>query len=354
MEKKEKISIIVPIYNVADCIEKNVEHLVHQTWPGTEIILINDGSRDDSLAVCRKMQQKYPQIIVIDQENQGVSVARNSGLAAATGEWVCFVDGDDWLENDALEKMAAYCRPGTDIILTDYYVATKSTRWEEAFLRSPERFFSSREDTIELIRNCFVHTPLSNHNTITMIGVPWAKLFRTSFLKKHNILFHPSLRKMQDAIFNAYAFINAENIHYVKIKTYDYWQNEQSVTHKGNPAYRKITSLLLRAFRKFIKTYHLEKELVPVYNTKRFMFAFECVKFIYLLDEGGMTLQQKLRGTAGLMSRMHFSRSQKRKIFSYLGKAYRIAFILYELHMYRMIYFMADLYLKMKNHKYYK
>ena len=118
MEKKEKISIIVPIYNVADCIEKNVEHLVHQTWPGTEIILINDGSRDDSLAVCRKMQQKYPQIIVIDQENQGVSVARNSGLAAATGEWVCFVDGDDWLENDALEKMAAYGRAPTSFSQT--------------------------------------------------------------------------------------------------------------------------------------------------------------------------------------------------------------------------------------------
>ena len=100
------ISIIVPVYNVEDYLERCITSLVNQTYPNLEILLINDGSTDGSLPICKAYETKFPQVVrVFSQANNGQSSARNSGLRNATGDLIGFVDSDDWIEGDMYEYL---------------------------------------------------------------------------------------------------------------------------------------------------------------------------------------------------------------------------------------------------------
>jgi|SRR6218665_360734 len=104
MSNQPLISIVVPVYNVEKYLSQCIQSVINQTYNNLEIILVNDGSTDSSLSICKEYAQKDSRIIVIDQINQGLSGARNSGIAIAKGKYISFLDSDDWLELDTFEK----------------------------------------------------------------------------------------------------------------------------------------------------------------------------------------------------------------------------------------------------------
>lgn len=105
MKSAKKISVIVPVYNIAPYLAKCIESLMEQTVPGMEIILVDDGSSDASGRICDEYRQKDPRIMVIHKENGGLSSARNAGIAAASGKYIGFVDGDDWVSSEMYQKL---------------------------------------------------------------------------------------------------------------------------------------------------------------------------------------------------------------------------------------------------------
>lgn len=110
MEKKlksseELVSIIVPVYNIENEVDKCVRSLVQQTYTNLQIILVNDGSTDTSLSICKEWQKKDPRIIVINKKNGGLSDARNFGINNADGDWIAMVDGDDYVKPNYIERM---------------------------------------------------------------------------------------------------------------------------------------------------------------------------------------------------------------------------------------------------------
>ena len=105
-----KISVIIPVYNVAPYLEKCVKSVINQSYGDLEIILVDDGSNDGSGKICDELKKTDSRIIVIHQENQGRSVARNRGLDRATGEWIAFLDSDDWLEMEAYEVLLSIAK----------------------------------------------------------------------------------------------------------------------------------------------------------------------------------------------------------------------------------------------------
>ena len=106
-----KFSIIVPVYQAQDCLERCLQSLIRQTLEDLEIILVDDGSTDDSPSICDRYADLDSRIQVIHKQNEGVARARNDGLDAASGEWVLFCDADDWMEPGACELL---CRTGRD------------------------------------------------------------------------------------------------------------------------------------------------------------------------------------------------------------------------------------------------
>ena len=98
--EKYKISVIVTVYNVEQYLDDCIQSILNQTYTNLEIILVNDGSTDNSLKICQKYKKRDSRIALINQDNAGAVVARKSGIDRATGEYVTFVDGDDWIEMD--------------------------------------------------------------------------------------------------------------------------------------------------------------------------------------------------------------------------------------------------------------
>lgn len=122
----DKVSIIVPIYNVELYLNRCINALIKQTYKNLEIILVDDGSTDTSGDICDSFAEKDSRVIVIHQENQGVSAARNIALQAMTGQWVCFCDGDDWYLPNFVEKMLNCAQlEGADYIICDYQIVSE-------------------------------------------------------------------------------------------------------------------------------------------------------------------------------------------------------------------------------------
>ena len=107
MSTETLLSVIIPVYNVEEYLVKCVESILNQTYRSLEVILVNDGSKDASGSICDKLAAKDPRVKVIHKENGGLSSARNAGMDAATGEYITFVDSDDWIEADAYEHLMA-------------------------------------------------------------------------------------------------------------------------------------------------------------------------------------------------------------------------------------------------------
>ena len=126
---KDKVSIIVPVYNNEKFLEKCLDSIINQSYKNLEILLINDGSKDNSLKIMRQYAKKDKRIIIIDKENEGVSKARNDGIRASSGEYITFVDSDDYIEFNEIEEMyKAIKENNVDMVRTNYQVRYKDSK----------------------------------------------------------------------------------------------------------------------------------------------------------------------------------------------------------------------------------
>lgn len=151
-----KISIIVPVYNAEKYLKQCVESLMDQTYKNLEILLINDGSKDNSLAICKKYAEVDSRIKVFDKQNSGVSATRNFGLDNATGDYVMFVDSDDYIDLDMCEQMIASATQsdsdvvvcGIKYVVDGKEVENKEINLENAFVKKELQHFISGKDMV--------------------------------------------------------------------------------------------------------------------------------------------------------------------------------------------------------------
>ena len=215
-------------------LDQCIQSLIQQSYHNIEIILINDGSSDDSGAICRKYEEFDPRVIYVEQRNRGTAAARNAGLERAVGEWISFVDADDWLPENAVAALAA-CANGYDIAIGDYYcVSDGKARWEHFFRQDV-----SDEDKVSslwLIGNA-LGCPAYGIGGGCNIGVPWARLFRKAFLVENGICSPVGLKRMQDTVLNIRAFMCAPRICYCPQPVYYYrvWGKSASRAYDHQP-----------------------------------------------------------------------------------------------------------------------
>lgn len=200
------ISIIVPIYNAAGTLSRCIESVQAQTYNHFELILINDGSKDESLSICRHYAEKDNRIIVLDQPNGGVASARNAGLAVARGEYLYFIDPDDYAEPDLLERMLT---AQADLAVCSYRIDNLDS--EGNVISTEEKHINQAiESTVELIKED------------TKILFPlWNKLFCRSYVEDYNIRFLP-LSFWEDACFVWEYLKYADKISCIDIPMYHY------------------------------------------------------------------------------------------------------------------------------------
>lgn len=274
----ELVSIVVPIYNVEQYLEKCVESICRQTYENLEIILVNDGSPDHCGQMCEEYAKKDNRIKVIHKKNGGLSDARNSGVKLATGKYLLFVDSDDYIAKDLVEKTAAIAEKNNcDMVLYDYYYV--------------------EPDNVE-IRSTIVPAnkviSLEQEHTILLAATSaCAKLFNREFYVKANCPF-PQGIYFEDLATTSIFFMRAKRVFYLKEPLYYYINRENSIMTGKNfekSSHDKLVALehILSAYKKEGKYEEYRQELEYLVFANEY---FEPSKVLALAGEDGEYLEK--------------------------------------------------------------
>nr|WP_304358183.1 glycosyltransferase [Clostridium paraputrificum] len=282
---KTFISIIVPIYKIREeYLKKCIESLINQTYKNIKIILVIDGSPDNSLIICNEYAEKDSRIIVINQENQGVSVARNAGIDIADSEWVTFVDPDDWIETNMAEELNNLTNNiKCDIVMYDY-CREYENRSKYEFMKESNGFCKGQllKDIRLAPFNRFI---IDNKVQSYTINAIWNKCYRLSFINKYNLRFIKDARKGQDRLFNMIALDSTEEIYYLHKMFYHYRSNSGSITNRYNPMTIMNSEVAFMVYDKWLAENNKEKEYKDALNTRICTRLYEYMKLYYFHEE---------------------------------------------------------------------
>lgn len=221
-----KISVIIPAYNVEKYISESLNSVLYSDYEDFEIILINDGSTDKTDKICRDYLNKYDNIIYLQQENQGASVARNLGLRYAKGDWVVFLDADDKISKDFLNLVSVYSKD-CDILFFGYTNETNKDKRKEKQIRKTD--ISLRR---EIIYNTIAGKQLSGQLKHIKFPAVHAKAYQRKFLLKNKLGFPNNIKIGEDLLFNLQCYIAMENGKLCKELVYNITTRPGSVSYK--------------------------------------------------------------------------------------------------------------------------
>lgn len=219
------LSIIIPVYNAQKYLAAALESIIQTKKQNYELILIDDGSTDESLKICEQYNKQFPFIKVIHQENKGVSEARNRGIEASKGKYLFFMDADDEISSSFLKKM---------LLTSDEYDMV-----ECLFAKDEEEIDESvgcpEVVTANVFKRNLLNTDFKNYN-----GYLWNKIFLSRIIKKYNLSFLSGITVWEDLLFIMEYLTYCKRVRIVKEKLYFYRQRKNSAVHD----YTKLNTML--------------------------------------------------------------------------------------------------------------
>ncbi|MCR5345503.1 MAG: glycosyltransferase family 2 protein [Lachnospiraceae bacterium] len=231
-----KISVIVPVYNAAKYVRNCTESVLNSTHKNIELILVNDGSTDDSLQVLESIKASDPRVVIIDKKNAGVSAARNDGIKASTGEFIHFIDSDDWIDNNCYENMLkAMVKdvPGEDADV-GYFGWSKDNIYKTAFVQSKEGY--TGEGGQDKILELMLSLVGAGGGYVSYGNYVWNKIYKKASLYNENgelVLFDENVSIAEDGLWLANAAKNWNKGVFDKTPYYHYFQNPDSVMNNA-------------------------------------------------------------------------------------------------------------------------
>lgn len=219
---KPKVSIIVPVYNCEEYLDEAIKSLLNQTLKEIEIIVVNDGSRDNSLLIANKYKDIDNRVKVVSQDNQGVSVARNFGLSIAKGEYIGFIDGDDWIESDMYKMLYDVAiRDNLDLVISDFEQELDGKNIVNKLDIPINSILTEKHILNEILYKFLIHDKL---NTVCN------KLYKSKIIKDYNIRFPKGVALGEDGSFNINYFSSIKSLKYIDYCGYHYREVEGSAT----------------------------------------------------------------------------------------------------------------------------
>lgn len=268
------VSVIVPIYNVEAYLEKGIKSIINQSYRDIEIVLVNDGSTDESGDICDAYAKKDSRIKVIHQRNSGVVAARKAGCYAATGEYIASVDGDDWLEENYIEKFVkAVTESGAAVIWSISYYKEHKNRTELCLSGS-----HCMSDLIQKQKELldFVNGMQGFQNEIDYSICN--KLIRKDLYIEAQGAVHDNLTRGEDLLFSLQLLTKTDRIYFVRNDGYHYVQRESSNTHNrraySNEKYRVLQENLHEFSDGLVKEKRSLVNIVEGYLLSTYMLYF--------------------------------------------------------------------------------
>lgn len=230
-----RFSIIIPIYNVGKYISPCLDSICAQTYRDFEAIVVDDGSLDDAPTVCEEFAKKDSRIKVFHKDNGGVSTALNLGLEQAKGEWIYFVDGDDWIEANALELINENLEKYTELDIlgfNNYYNEIKKEQKNKPLLPN-EKILESKEIEKLAISTIWPKWIERKYRySLPVIRGRWSKVFKRDLIYSNHLQYNPELTTGQDAFFVLECFLHASKVLLINEYLYHYRIYENSHIHR--------------------------------------------------------------------------------------------------------------------------
>ncbi|MBQ5558491.1 MAG: glycosyltransferase [Lachnospiraceae bacterium] len=220
----KRLSVIIPVYNAREHIQRCVDSILPQLKENDELLLINDGSTDDSIDIIKKIEQQYDCVRVIDKPNEGVAKTRNLGIIEAKGEFICFIDNDDYVDKEYFETYYNEISKGKyDLVMGGYKRVTDQ-------------------------KVLFKVKPVQSLWYQLMVVAPWAKIYRRQFLIDHKITFL-NYGIGEDNYFNFQVYTKTNRVSVINYSGYNWWFNDASISNTSQKGFNEkidITVLLNR------------------------------------------------------------------------------------------------------------
>lgn len=219
-QSEPMVSVVIPAYNVTKTLPRLLECLLNQTWQNLQIILVDDGSEDGTVLMARKAAEKDPRLTVVTQGNLGISYARNAGLALCEGKYIRFIDADDTLPLDSIERMVRRAeKDGSELVIGGY----------DQYFGERRNFhnLAGRDDTVpcdDMMRH------LCDHANSYFYGVLWNKLFLREIAEKQNCRFQEDLTWGEDFAFVMDYLAGVSRVSFMKDSLYDYRRSANSTS----------------------------------------------------------------------------------------------------------------------------
>lgn len=270
------ISFIVPVYNTESYIKKCIDSIINSGIKDFEIIIINDGSTDNSFNICREYEEKYNNIILISQCNQGVSIARNEGLKVAKGEWIVFVDSDDYIFSNSLSNI------NLDKEIQFYiFEYSNSDNIDEKF--SSDAIEYDNKDNDILIDYIFNSLCISKGRQ-TNLSTPWAKIYKKEIIDKNNLSFIKELPIGEDVLFNLNYILKCNKSIYIKRPIYHVEEREGSASRKFNPNKIEHDKIFNDYIKDLLVNSNKDRNKMYIYYDNIILSSTECVLMTLSLD----------------------------------------------------------------------
>lgn len=251
----KKVSIIIPVYNIEMFLPKCLESVIGQTYADLEIICVDDGTPDESAAVILSYAEKDGRIRLVSQKNQGLSAARNTGISAATGDYIIFLDGDDWLDNETVEAAVDSAETNFADVVMWSYVREFDGRSQEKMLFPTDMVFDENEV-------CGLHRRMAglwgketaDPSNADSLVTAWGKLYRSDIIKENELRFvDTKIIGTEDALFNLNyfgfisraIFLNKPFNHYRKDNSTSLTRSyKSSLFNQWNELYNRMESYI--------------------------------------------------------------------------------------------------------------
>ena len=349
-----RISVVVPCFNVEKYVGELIESLINQSFRDIEVILIDDGSPDNTGHICDVFAERDARLHVIHKPNGGVSAARNDGLKIARGDYVIFVDSDDYLPLDALEALYSKAtETDSDIVIGDI-VQVFPDQEKQARFYAQEFTVEDEESIQELIKTVFYRTycPWPNNGQVGFgYGGPCNKLVRRQMLIDHDIHFDLRVKGIyDDIIYSAYILAIAGKVSYIHHNVYNYRILETSITSTYKKNTLEINDAIFHAWEDFLEKYNKEGIYTSAYYANVLRRFDESLAKYFFCDSNPNSLSQRIAELKKIMHKEPYNsipryveeeklekRHRKECKLLKVGSAYLVCLFINALSLYRKL-----------------
>lgn len=290
----KKVSIIIPVYNNENYISQCIESVENQTYKNYEIIIIDDGSTDDSLKLCKKFEKRNDKIKVISINNGGVSNARNIGIKNASGDYVCFIDSDDYVMPTYIESLIK--KMNNKCLVISAYSVFNEKKDRQVKKINKQKLYIGIDIYLKIVRNELFWNQ------------PWNKMYNLNVIKENKLFFNDKLNMGEDLVFNLNYLNFIDNIFYINKTIYRHRINDNGAMANNNENKLKaLSNILLEMYNKenekekkcIIKLYYLRTiwNLYKVSGNTEYLDIINSNKrFILLQKNAGPLFKLKVLG----------------------------------------------------------